>query len=65
MLVYDWKISEVFEFVTANKIIRDIAVIVEELYPNILHRFGAYKEAKRLYEKLQEAYNKEYGKAAI
>ncbi|SHJ74045.1 hypothetical protein [Parasporobacterium paucivorans] len=65
MLVYDWKISEVFEFVTGNKIIRDIAQIVEDLYPKIPHRFGSYKEAKRLYDKLQDVYNKEYGKAAI
>lgn len=65
MLVYDWKIGEVFEYVTGNKIIRDIAVIVENLYPNIPHRFGTYKEAKRLYDKLQETYNKEYGKTAI
>lgn len=39
--------------------------MVEELYLNIPHRFGTYKEAKRLYDKLQESYNKEYGKAAI
>lgn len=52
MLVYDWKIGEVFEFVTGNKIVRDIAVIVEELYPKTPHRFGTYKEAKRLYDKL-------------
>ena len=65
MLVYDWKIGEVFELITGDSVVRDIAKIIEALYPKVEHRLESYKEAKRLYDKLQEAYNKEYKKEAI